>query len=432
MNRDTELYDTTIGLEVEFLRDDKFTLSEVKKELQKVTGMKIRVEDKHHSDFTPTKEEAKIEPDFSGGKNLVELVTAPLDYKEARIVLMNVLNWMKKNPNVSTNDRCGLHVNVNYPNQPYIANMDILKFILTFNENEVYKRFPNRKGNIYTKSIKSIAPVHSNFDFNTIGMSKTNFTYPNTKYYGVNFEKLAKNYLEFRYIGGENYESKLTEIMELVDYFLISLKKAYNAKYDENMRKRLIKIVEKKKQLFMAGKSYFHFQNIFRNIDILIDTKSNDEVIKAHFPRLWERMFPFFMSFMNLNYKMKGIINYDTDLSIIEYKDFNFKNGEIMPHGTLFYDCNIKQCVVNNQQLYYCRMIESDLNTCVTNYCEMETTRLKSGEHTNDKLMDCYISGQIHVEGSEIVEGIFREGTYSNCDIKDSVEMIDAEEKNEE
>lgn len=429
MEKDLEIQNSTIGIEVEFIREEKFTLSQIKKELQKLLGVKIRLEDKHHSDFVPTEEEFKMEPDFSGGKNLVELVTGPMDYKVAREKLQFILKWLRETKDVYTTNRCGLHININYPNKSYISDIDILRFILTFDEEEVYKRFPNRRDNIYTKSIKSIAPIHNNFDFTSIKMAKAHFRYPNTKYFGINFEKLAKNYLEFRYIGGKDYEKKSLEIMELIDYFLVSLKNSYYAKYDNKLQKKLEDIVNKKKDLYLAGKSYFHFKNIFRNIKLLIDTKSNEETIKSFFPKIWDRLFPLLDSVIDLKYTKKGVINYDSDNSILEFQGFYFNKSIINSMGCIFYDCKIENSVMESEQLYYCKIKNSDLINCIANVTNIKSGRIKDGNYMSCEIDDTYINGKnLYIEQSKISKGIFREGSYANCIIEDDVEVIDAEE----
>ena len=168
MDKDPELYGCQVGIEVEFVRDENFNIGDIKQELQKILNVSIKIEKEHHSEFVPTTSIFKMEPDFSLGEHSVELITGPMEYNHARIVLMKILKWIRDTKGVKTTERCGLHLNLNYPDSFYIKNIDILKFILLFDETQVYKRFPNRENNLYTKSIKEIVPLHSNFDFANI------------------------------------------------------------------------------------------------------------------------------------------------------------------------------------------------------------------------------------------------------------------------
>ena len=50
-----------------------------------------------------------------------------------------------------------------------------------------------------------------------------NYMFVTEKYYGVNFSKLPKNYIEFRYLGGKDYENRYNSIMNLTEHFVLSL-----------------------------------------------------------------------------------------------------------------------------------------------------------------------------------------------------------------
>jgi hypothetical protein len=43
---------------------------------------------------------------------------------------------------------------------------------------------------------------------------------PNDKYYGVNFTKIPQGYIEFRYLGNRDYQKKIKDIREIIDYII--------------------------------------------------------------------------------------------------------------------------------------------------------------------------------------------------------------------
>ena len=98
------IYSSKIGLEFEFFANEG--LEEVKHNLSNVLNKQIRIEEKAHSDFTPTDKTFKLEPDNSGGSGMIELVTGPLPFVEAKIILAKTLKWIKENG--STNDKCSI------------------------------------------------------------------------------------------------------------------------------------------------------------------------------------------------------------------------------------------------------------------------------------------------------------------------------------
>ena len=67
-----------IGVEFEFYSNHG--LEETKGMLETLLGRAISLETKAHSDFQPDEKTFKMEPDMSGGKGLIELVTGAIPY----------------------------------------------------------------------------------------------------------------------------------------------------------------------------------------------------------------------------------------------------------------------------------------------------------------------------------------------------------------
>jgi len=428
MQKDPEIYNTTVGIEFEFIRNPTFTRTEIKRELQKILKVDIKLENGHHTDFVPTDNHWKIEDDFSAGEYTCELITGPLQYNHARIVLIKVLKWIRNTKDVKTTDRCGLHLNLSYPKNNYIENIDLLKFILTFDESEVYKRFPNREDNIYTKSIKDIVPLHNNFDFANITTSRSSFVYPMSKYYGINFEKIKKNYLEFRYLGGKKYEHQQSDILFLLDFFLQSIKDCYKSNPDD-IKKKLIDLLEPKKKVFLAGQNYFNFSNIFKNVELKVDTKDNKEILKLFFPIIWKNIFPILIKMKEVKFNMSGVINYDTDSSKIEWSGFTIKRTFIENPAILLHDCRLINTVLLNTELYDCRVSGSDLDGCKSQDTIFKHSRIKNANYIYCEFTNCYLD-DVKLLDSDINGGIFRKGTYSSTTIADNTMIIDVDVEN--
>jgi hypothetical protein len=242
-NSDSILNTSQVGVEFEFYSNH--SLEDTQRQVSDLLGRKIQIETKAHSEFQPNAKTFKMEPDMSGGKGLIELVTGAIPYRNARIVISKMLKWIDENG--YTTDRSSIHLNLSFQNDylddnNVISKMNTLKFILEFNEAQVYKLFPNRENSIYAKSIKWVMPKHESFYFNEGSFSTNNFNFPNTKYYGVNFEKKIKNYLEFRYIGGKDYEKKKDQIFYLLDRFIIQMwKSCYHTEFTKENKLELKK-----------------------------------------------------------------------------------------------------------------------------------------------------------------------------------------------
>jgi len=164
------LSSSKVGIEFEFFTEQK--PNSAAKDISKALGKKVVVpvsvkgfgeEEKgtYHSDLEPTATMFKLEKDFSGGRDMYEMITGPLAYEEARIIVIKMLQWIKEKG--WTNSKCAIHLNVSFNDfkaklRVPLINLNILKFILSFDEEFVYSRFPNRKDSVYAKSIDNFYP----------------------------------------------------------------------------------------------------------------------------------------------------------------------------------------------------------------------------------------------------------------------------------
>ena len=158
---------------------------------------------------------------------MMEFITGPLPYNEAIPVLIKTLNWISENG--WTTDRCAFQFSVSFDKnrrdvKDKIETLDKLKFVLGLDENRIYTNFGTRAKNVYAKSIKKVLPVNRFAILENITtIDPKMYRVPNDKYYGVNFTKLPDGYLEFRYLGDKDYEKKVRDIREVIDYIVLYL-----------------------------------------------------------------------------------------------------------------------------------------------------------------------------------------------------------------
>jgi hypothetical protein len=274
-----------IGIEFEFF--SKFDLKKTKEELSNLFSKKIRIEEKAHSDFSPTYDTWKMEPDNSGGSGIIKLVTGSLPYAETKIVIAKMLKWIKENG--STDDKCSMYVNISFDGEKLgtatnISKLDIGKFVLNFDEDAVYNAFPNRKDSVYAKSIKFIVPLSGMTQPSTANTLWKNYMFVKKKYYGVNFSKIPKNYIEFRYLGGKDYELKYDTIIKMINHFIVSLYDVIvNPTYTAEDKEKLKKVLKQHEEIVKSYKSYNNFKKYFPDIKILVDLKTADQTLEKEF-----------------------------------------------------------------------------------------------------------------------------------------------------
>ena len=422
------LGDALIGVEFEFYSEK--TREETRKELASLLGKKIRLEDKVHSDFQPTQNEFKMEPDMSGSKGLMEFITGAVPYNEARKIILKTLQWISENG--YTTEKSSIHLNVSFDSKKtgingLISKMDPLKFILGFNEKEVYKMFPDREENVYTKSIKWIMPK---IDYNYFEGQNINphvFHYAKEKYYGVNFQKLQDGYLEFRYIGGKDYEKKTANILYLLDRFVLQLWNcATSTRYTDLDLIELKRILNRNYPFTEILKDWRNIKKYYEDITLYVDLQEDERIIEMYWPKILMEV----LKLISHGGLRKGQINYDSDISRVQVKDgelkycFDLANYDFIDceiSGSLSF-CDFFRCQIKNANILKCNLYQG------TNV-------------TDSKIESCYTNQTCEVKGSfvfredsifkgRMIGGIFRSGNIGKEAEFDGTEIIKSKKIN--
>jgi hypothetical protein len=380
----------------------------------------------HHSEDEVTATVFKIEPDYSGGKAMMELVTGPVPYAEGRIILIQVLKWIRENG--WTTDKCGLHVNLSFDDKKIKLRMpmekiDTLKFILNFDEEEVYKHFPDRRNNTYTRTIKTVYPINKFTFADQVGyISKERYVMPSTKYFGVNFLKAAKGYLEFRYMGGAGYEKKTTGILEFCDYCLLFMNSILqNPDYTQGDLIKLNRMLGDYKKVIESFSSPEQFFMNYRKIRLLVDLKGEEQILKTYWVRLRDKLFELIVE----NGFKSGILNLDTDLATFQLRKAKLSKATGIHNIQLFEceisgnisDCDLYSCVIKDSQLSDCRI-----------YSNNEIIRSKiamSPIYIGNELKDCYVDNKINIINGVMDGGVLRSGEIGMLAIiHDNVDIV--------
>jgi hypothetical protein len=419
------IYASKIGLEFEFFANEG--LDEVKRSLSIALNKRIQVEEKAHSDFTPSNETFKLEPDNSGGTGMIELVTGPMPFVESKLIIAKTLKWIRENG--STNERCSIHINVAFDGKKLgtptnVSSLDIGKFVLNFDEDKVYEAFPNRKDSVYAKSIKFIVPLSGMTQPSPERISWKNYMFVSEKYYGVNFSKLPKNYIEFRYLGGKDYENKYNTIMNLTEHFVTSLYETLMyPKYTDKDLKQLDAVLEKHSGIVESYKDYQAFKKKFPKIKLMVDLKTYDQIVETFYPKMREEIF----KLLTLAGLKEGLINYDADTGRMQLKNaelmrcFEIKGIDIVDSKV---QGNIINCDIFNSELINSSLFESN----IFGASDVADSKIEdSYVSKNVMCKDSYVFGPRGVFSGEMEGGIFRKGRATKLAKFENTEIIEIE-----
>ena len=406
LNQSEKLKVAKVGMEFEFyMKDISYykTLELLNSELSPVKVWGFR---QYHSDFTPDASNFKIEPDLSGGSNLVELVTGPLSFYDAKYYLIKIAKFIQNYG--YTNEKCSIHFNISFTDDRDLNDLNILKLILNLDEEEVYRNYPSRKDNVYAKTIKKIIPFKEYDYFNIpINVIKNNMRLPSDKYYGVNFlhvnsDKESQR-LEFRYIGGRDYEKNIGQLIYFLERFVMDVYDSVDVDFDAEDVKKLEEYLEDNIKTYKNFSKYDNFIVDHHSVQIQIDQNSNYDVVSTYYSKIYNRIFQLIDSTEGLK---DCIINYVTSTQTLEIVDANVKTTSTLKNldfvnsnlEGIFEDCLFLGCEIKNSQCIKSKLLQSEAEESKILNCKVDQSTL-----TNCFFMNGHLNGDMY-------GGVFRSG----------------------
>lgn len=407
LGQSNKLKRAKVGFEFEFyLKDLSYykTLELLNNELSPVKVWGFR---HYHSNFQPDENNFKIEPDLSGGSNMVELVTGPMDFYDAKFHLIKIIKFIQNYG--YTNEKSSIHYNLSFNGEDLdINNVNILKLILNTDEDEIYRAYPSRKGNVYAKSVKKMIPFKEYDFFNiAIDVVKNNMRLPNDKYYGINFTNMTNDKesqrLEFRYIGGKNYESNTGQLIYFLERFIINVYDAIDADFNSEDISKLEDYLEENITSYKNLSKYDNFIVDFPTIQLQIDQNGSYEIISAYYDKIYNKLHNLIEGTEDLS---ECIINYITTTQMVEVVDANIKTTSIISGydminceiSGILNDCHFVGCTIVDSQLTKCKLQHTDANDSKILNCNVEASTLK-----NCYFMEGYLNGAMN-------GGVYRSG----------------------
>jgi len=399
-----------LGFEFEFFSE--MVRGRITESLSKLLDKKIILTNKYHSKIPVSSEVFKLEPDYSGGGKMNELVTGPLPYAEAIPVLIKVLKWIDENG--WTTDKCAFQFSLSFDkfdrSIKRMEELDRLQFILGIDEGLIYSKFGNRKNNVYSRSIKKVVP-RNRFSIleNVSHIDPKLFRIPDEKYYGANFTKVPKGYIEIRYLGGKDYQKKITAIRDVIDYVvlytydILSGRRTYTKTDLENL-KTMMKEYSKVVRSFSDPEAFF--MN-FPDFHLLVDLKGYLENIKTYFPYIREKVFDIIVEGNVKN----GFFNYDTTNGRFQLKDAKIKSATYLDNLDLI-NCKVRSSKLDNCRIFSCDIRNSEIYSSeVLNGNKISKSKIKdTSADFGNKLIECYIDSPEKMIDCEITGGVLRKG----------------------
>ena len=427
LNQSSKLKNARIGFEFEFYMKDLSYYKTMELLNQELTPVRVWGFRQYHSDFTPDEKNFKIEPDLSGGSNMVELVTGPLSYYDAKYYLIKIVKFIQTYG--YTNEKSSIHFNLSFnDDEKNLNDLNILKLILTTDEDEIYRIFPSRKDNVYAKSVKKMIP-YKEYDFFNIPISvvKNNLRTPNDKYYGINFLNINNDKdtqrLELRYIGGKDYEKNIGNLIYFMDRFIINVYDSIDTDFTSEDVNKLEEYLEEHISLFKNFSKYDNFIVDFPTIQLQIDQVGSYDLISAYYPNIYTKLYNVIDATDGLK---ECIINYVTLTQTVEVVDARIKTTSTLRGYDLinceiegiFEDCFFIGSEITNSQMSKCKLQQSSAQNSKVLNCRVEMSDL-----TNCYFMEGYLNG-------DMFGGVYRSGKLGPYATMDSEVKVVTDDHN--
>jgi len=373
----------------------KFSIEKVAEKFGIILKEKIEVVEEEN--FEPTAGRFYIIKSYGSGVEKYRFYTDNLIYSRARIVLISAFGVIKEFG--YTDSSCIVNFDISF--DKHISGLDlrklpILKFILDFNESMMYRFFPNQKDSLYVRSIKAIQPQNKFYRSENVSINDFNYILPNSEYFGIIFDDIKDGRIRFRYIGGEKYEYKITEALEVISVCIGFLEKSVNdPSYSDKNKSDLKKIIKQSDRILDAYESPQKFRELYPDIKLTVDMDDNEQILKSKYVKFRDDIF----DLLSNSDITKGEINYDSALSKIQGQGFDGNIYEIdkweFVDCTLsikfaqycnFFECRLNNSLITRSNIYrFSKVKKSKLrDTYINRTCELTDTFVTGDQSTID------------------------------------------------
>jgi len=420
INYNNILKNAIVGFEFEFYTSKPYykLLEMFNRELSPIKVHGFR---KYHSSFKPDAYNFKVEPDLSGGIDLVELITGPMHYPDCKIIMLKILKLLQDI--AYTDEKCSLHINISFDKnaEKKIDQLVPIKLILDVDEDDIFRLFPSRENNFYAKSVKRLIPYKGYKQSNSlVDIIIANLELPDTKYFGINIKEYTQGWLEYRYIGGTDYQFKTKDIIYLLDYFILLTWNSIDKEIDEDDKEKILDYLSDNISNFKNFTTYEDFISEYPSVKIEVDKNDDFMIVNSYYNKIYDKVYDLIMNTYNLR---DAIINYDNETQRLELVD-TFVKGIFDIKYWDFIECEIV-----DGTYYKCHINDSDIKNS-----HIESSTIENSEIHNSKLTSCKINNGCVLEkvyfyggflDGEMKSGIFRGGTIGpNAIIGDDVKLI--------
>lgn len=220
----------------------------------------------------------RLENDSSLPEGGVEIISPPMRLPDFLEMVEEMFDYISET--ARTTQECGFHVSISMPNMEKI---DIIKLMLFLDEGYLYRSssFRDRKNNRFAVSVQNLLTKNDSLNRSLSDLSSK--LYKNIRMYpghldAVNTEHMPK-YIEFRYMGGEDYDRKFKAVRESIALYCYAFKAAIDPEFEKNVYLKKINRLRRNIELATIHKRLYDLKELLNKAE-KNDKKSIDDINK--------------------------------------------------------------------------------------------------------------------------------------------------------
>jgi hypothetical protein len=354
---------------------------------------------------------------YNNGFKMKRMTIGPVYYYEGVNALLKSFKFIEDNG--YTNELCKVKIDLGFSKMnegARIPQLNKFKFLLNFNEAKAFELWPQeiRSSKIYKHSINLIYPKNKFIAEATVPSgsysSQMEFSFPRSKQFGINFERISEGFVTIKYIGGKDYEKRNTQAVELLNLVIETLFSTLksNSIYSDRDREKIKEILTEQKSHLTALKSYATFETKFPLIKLSMDLDSRPEILGAKFNLVREKLF----DLVTYGGLVRGRVNYNSETNQVEVSEGRIKNGFNLSNIIFMEssiqaelsDCTLVNCKVRSSRLLECTIFDkndirySTLSNCNfnqsgVNTIQQSTIKGQPNMQVSADLTECLVVG---------------------------------------
>lgn len=426
------IYDNTkIGFSADFFSPIK--RERIASKLSEALRRRVLYSDVYKAGGDSTDKTFKLFPNFYGGFKMNTLETGLMPYNEGLNVILKAMNAIDEMG--FTTQKCKMKIRV-WHDATLIGglameHLNIPRFMLNLNEASILNFWKKNGSNrVWQSSLRYVYP--KNVFMTDIGpalfenASMTSMRYPSSKFFGVGFDNVMNGYVELRYVGGQHYQRRKQQIVDLVNNVVETVHESLIPRaYSEEEYNKVSNIVSVQRDVVESMKTYESFREKYPLISLYVDLRNNEEIVTQRFGDMRDKLFDLVV-YGNMK---AGSVNLDTARGRMQVResyihdgfsisgvDFFLSKVEGDFDDCAFQSCSIRGSSVRNSALHSDNMVRSSA---------MFECAFIGGSNV---VMSSYIdNGADKPIEADIRESVIRRGVVTmNSTVDDSTEMIEA------